>query len=104
MATASYVSPENKKMDETAKQAGIILMNESGLDPGIDHASAMKIIDHIKAEGGKLTVFKSYTGGLIAPESDDNPWGYKFTWNPRNVILAGQGTAKYLENGSYVFI
>ncbi|HTB30888.1 MAG TPA: saccharopine dehydrogenase C-terminal domain-containing protein, partial [Bacteroidia bacterium] len=87
-----------------AKKAGIILMNESGLDPGIDHASAMKIIDHIKAEVGKLIVFKSYTGGLIAPESDDNPWGYKFTWNPRNVILAGQGTARYLENGKYAFI
>jgi saccharopine dehydrogenase-like NADP-dependent oxidoreductase len=79
-------------------------MNEAGLDPGIDHASAMKIIDRIKAEGGNLLSFKSYTGGLIAPESDDNPWGYKFTWNPRNVILAGQGTAKYMENGKYAFI
>ena len=79
-------------------------MNESGLDPGIDHASAMKIIDAIKSEGGKLNVFKSYTGGLIAPESDDNPWGYKFTWAPRNVILAGQGTARYMENGKYAFI
>ncbi|HTA26160.1 MAG TPA: saccharopine dehydrogenase C-terminal domain-containing protein [Bacteroidia bacterium] len=104
MVTASYVSPEMKELDEAAKKAGIILMNESGLDPGIDHASAMKIIDHIKEQGGKLTVFKSYTGGLIAPESDDNPWGYKFTWAPRNVILAGQGTARYLENGRYAFI
>ncbi len=104
LVTASYVSSEMKELDEEAKKAGVILMNESGLDPGIDHASAMKIIDHIKAEGGKLTVFKSYTGGLIAPESDDNPWGYKFTWAPKNVILAGQGTAKYLENGKYAFI
>lgn len=104
LVTASYVSEEMKNLDEAAKKAGIILMNESGLDPGIDHASAMKIIDHIKSQGGKLTVFKSYTGGLIAPESDDNPWGYKFTWNPRNVVLAGQGTAKYLENGKYAFI
>ncbi len=104
MVTASYVSPEMKALDEEAKKAGIILMNESGLDPGIDHASAMKIIDHIKAQCGKLTSFKSYTGGLIAPESDDNPWGYKFTWAPKNVILAGQGTAKYLENGKFAFI
>jgi saccharopine dehydrogenase-like NADP-dependent oxidoreductase len=104
LVTASYVSPEMQSLDEEAKKAGIILMNESGLDPGIDHASAMKIIDHIKSQGGKLTVFKSYTGGLIAPESDDNPWGYKFTWAPRNVILAGQGTARYMENGKYAFI
>ncbi len=104
MVTASYVSPEMKELDEEAKRAGIILMNESGLDPGIDHASAMKIIDEIKVQGGKLTVFKSYTGGLIAPESDNNPWGYKFTWAPRNVILAGQGTARYLEDGKYAFI
>lgn len=104
MVTASYVSPEMNALDEDAKKAGIILMNESGLDPGIDHASAMKIIDDIKSQGGKLTVFKSYTGGLIAPESDDNPWGYKFTWAPRNVILAGQGTARYMESGKYAFI
>ena len=104
LVTASYVSPEMKNLDEEAKKAGIILMNEAGLDPGIDHASAMKIIDQIKSDGGKLTVFKSYTGGLIAPESDNNPWGYKFTWAPRNVILAGQGTARYLENGKYAFI
>jgi saccharopine dehydrogenase-like NADP-dependent oxidoreductase len=104
LVTASYVSPEMQSLNEEAKKAGIILMNEAGLDPGIDHASAMKIIDRIKSEGGKLTVFKSYTGGLIAPESDNNPWGYKFTWNPRNVILAGQGTARYLEHGKYAFI
>ncbi len=104
LVTASYVSQEMQNLNEEAKKAGIILMNECGLDPGIDHASAMKIIDRIKSEGGKLKAFKSYTGGLIAPESDDNPWGYKFTWNPRNVILAGQGTAKYIENGKYAFI
>lgn len=104
MVTASYVSTEMKKLDEDAKKAGIILMNESGLDPGIDHASAMRVIERIKSEGGILKLFKSYTGGLIAPESDDNPWGYKFTWNPRNVILAGQGTARYIENGKYAFI
>jgi len=104
LVTASYVSEEMKKLDEEAKKAGIILMNEAGLDPGIDHASAMKVIDEIKGKGGELTSFKSYTGGLIAPESDDNPWGYKFTWNPRNVVLAGQGAARYIENGKYAFI
>ncbi len=104
LVTASYVSADMKALDEDAKRAGIILMNESGLDPGIDHASAMKAIDHIKESGGKLLSFKSYTGGLIAPESNDNPWGYKFTWNPRNVVLAGQGTACYIENGKYVYI
>jgi len=75
-----------------------------GLDPGIDHMSAMEAIDKIKDEGGKITAFRSYTGGLIAPESDDNPWNYKFTWNPRNVIMAGKGTAQYLENGKYKYI
>jgi saccharopine dehydrogenase-like NADP-dependent oxidoreductase len=103
MVTASYVSPEMKALDAEARKAGIILMNEAGLDPGIDHASAMKVIDHIHAQGGKLLSFKSYCGGLIAPESNDNPWGYKFTWNPRNVVLAGQGTAKYIENGKYAY-
>jgi saccharopine dehydrogenase-like NADP-dependent oxidoreductase len=104
MVTASYVSIEMKALDEDARKAGIILMNESGLDPGIDHASAMKIIDQIKEEGGSLLSFKSYTGGLIAPESNDNPWGYKFTWNPRNVVLAGQGMACCIENGKYIYI
>lgn len=79
LVTASYVSREMQSLNEEAKKAGIILMNEAGLDPGIDHASAMRIIDRIKSNGGKLLAFKSYTGGLIAPESDDNPWGYKFT-------------------------
>ncbi|HEY0030130.1 MAG TPA: saccharopine dehydrogenase C-terminal domain-containing protein [Bacteroidia bacterium] len=104
LATASYVSKEMKDLDEDARGAGIILMNEIGLDPGIDHASAMKVIDHIHAEGGKLTSFKSYCGGLVAPESNDNPWGYKFSWNPRNVVLAGQGTAQLIENGCYKYI
>jgi saccharopine dehydrogenase (NADP+, L-glutamate forming) len=92
------------ELHEEAKKAGIILMNEIGLDPGIDHASAMKVIDKIQEEGGELLSFKSYCGGLVAPESNDNPWGYKFSWNPRNVILAGQGTAKYIENGKYKYI
>ncbi len=104
LATASYVSEDMKALHEEAEKAGIILMNEIGLDPGIDHASAMKIIDHIHESGGALTSFKSYCGGLVAPESNDNPWGYKFSWNPRNVILAGQGTAQFIEEGKYKFI
>jgi saccharopine dehydrogenase-like NADP-dependent oxidoreductase len=104
LATASYVSKEMAELDNAAKEAGIILLNESGLDPGIDHASAMKIIDEIHEKGGELTLFKSYCGGLVAPESNDNPWGYKFSWNPRNVILAGQGTAQYIEKGQYKYI
>lgn len=104
LATASYVSKEMGELHEEAKAAGIILMNEIGLDPGIDHASAMKVIDHIHEQGGQLTSFKSFCGGLVAPESNDNPWGYKFSWNPRNVILAGQGTAQYIENGEYKYL
>lgn len=104
LITASYVSKEIRALDEAAKKAGIILMNEIGLDPGIDHMSAMQVIDKIKERGGEMKVFKSYTGGLIAPESNDNPWGYKFTWNPRNLILAGQGTALFMENGKYKYI
>tara|TARA_B100000029_G_scaffold237374_1_gene234418 strand:- start:3229 stop:4212 length:984 start_codon:yes stop_codon:yes gene_type:complete len=80
-------------------------MNEIGVDPGIDHMSAMKIIDQIKDDGNELVSFKSYTGGLIAPESDNNLWNYKFTWNPRNVVLAGQGgDAKYIEENKEISI
>jgi saccharopine dehydrogenase-like NADP-dependent oxidoreductase len=104
LVTASYVSKEMQALNEEAKKAGIILLNEIGLDPGIDHMSAMQIIDKVKAEGEEITLFKSYCGGLVAPESNDNPWGYKFSWNPRNVILAGQATAQYIENGSYKYI
>lgn len=104
LATASYVSKEMQDLNADAKAAGIVLMNEIGLDPGIDHASAMKVIDHIHENGGDLISFKSYCGGLVAPESNDNPWGYKFSWNPRNVILAGQGTAQYIENAEYKYI
>ncbi len=104
MATASYVSHEMNELNKDAIAAGVILMNEIGLDPGIDHASAMKIIDQVHEEGGELVSFKSYCGGLVAPESNDNPWGYKFSWNPRNVVLAGQGTAQFIENGSYKYI
>jgi len=92
------------ELGDEARSRNLIFMGEMGLDPGIDHMSAMEAIDKIKDEGGKITAFRSYTGGLIAPESDDNPWNYKFTWNPRNVIMAGKGTAQYLENGKYKYI
>jgi len=104
LVTASYVSDEIQSLNQQALDANILLLNECGLDPGIDHMSAMEIIHRIKNAGGEITSFKSYTGGLVAPESNDNPWGYKFTWNPRNVIVAGQGTAKYISNGNYKYI
>lgn len=105
LITPSYVSSEMLAMHQKAKDAGIIILNEIGVDPGIDHMSAMKIIDEIKEEGGHLLSFKSYCGGLISPESDNNPWNYKFTWNPRNVVLAAQGSAaKYIENGEYKYL
>ncbi len=103
--TPSYVPDEMWALDAEAKAAGIVILNELGLDPGIDHMSAMRILDTIRSEGGIMRSFKSYTGGLIAPESDDNPWGYKFTWNPRNVVLAGQGgAARFIEDGRYRYI
>ncbi len=105
LITPSYISPEMHALDAEAKEAGILIMNEIGVDPGIDHMSAMKIIHHIEDKGGELLAFRSFCGGLIAPESDDNPWQYKFTWNPRNVVLAGQGgAAKFIEQGEYKYI
>lgn len=105
LITPSYVSTEMKALHEQAQAAGLIFMNEIGVDPGIDHMSAMKIIDEIQAKGGEVTSFHSYCGGLIAPESDNNPWNYKFTWNPRNVVLAAQGgAAKYIDHNQYKFI
>jgi saccharopine dehydrogenase-like NADP-dependent oxidoreductase len=105
LLTASYVSDQMKSLDTEAKMNGLLFLNECGLDPGIDHMSAMQVIDKIKAQGGVMSSFESFTGGLIAPETDlENPWRYKFTWNPRNVILAGQGTAKYLQEGKFKYI
>jgi saccharopine dehydrogenase-like NADP-dependent oxidoreductase len=105
LITPSYISAEMAELDEAAKDAGIVIMNEIGVDPGIDHMSAMKIIHAIQDKGGKVTSFKSFCGGLIAPESDDNPWNYKFTWNPRNVVLAGQGGAScFLDHKEYKYI
>jgi len=104
MVTASYVSKEIKAMHDQALAKNILLLNEIGVDPGIDHMSAMKVIDEIKAKGGELISFKSSTGGLVAPEYDNNPWNYKFTWNPRNVVVAGQATAQYIDHGQLKFI
>ncbi len=104
MVTASYVSNEMRQLDTRAKKVGVLLLNETGVDPGIDHMSAMKIIDRIRDEGGKLDVFESNTGGLVAPEYDNNPWNYKFTWNPRNVVLAGAKGARFLHNGKFKYI
>ena len=104
LVTASYLNEEIRSMEAEAISKGLLFMGEMGLDPGIDHMSAMKTINEIKEHGGTLSAFYSYTGGLIAPESDDNPWSYKFTWNPRNVVLAGQGTAQYLNNGRIKYI
>ncbi len=104
MATASYVSDTMKALDKEAQKKGIILLNELGLDPGIDHASAMKIIHDIKSKGGKIISFYSYCGGLVAPESNDNPWGYKISWNPRNVVMAGTGVAQYLSEGKIKYL
>jgi saccharopine dehydrogenase-like NADP-dependent oxidoreductase len=104
LVTASYVSKEIFELDESAKKEGVLLLNEIGLDPGIDHMSAMQAIDEIKEKGGELTSFKSFCGGLVHPDYDNNPWNYKFTWNPRNVVLAGQGIAQYIEEGAYKYI
>lgn len=104
LVTASYVSKELYRLGDDARDRGLIFMGEMGLDPGIDHMSAMQRLDHIREQGGDIKSFRSFTGGLIAPESDNNPWHYKFTWNPRNVVLAGQGTAQYLEDNKLKFI
>ncbi len=105
MVTASYISPEMEALDDEAKKAGVVMINEIGVDPGIDHLSAMKVLDEIREKGGKMLAFESFTGGLVAPESDNNPWNYKFTWNPRNVVLAGAGGAvKFIQEGQYKYI
>jgi len=105
LITASYESQEMRGMDEEAKAKGVLLLNEMGLDPGIDHMSAMKMLDRLKGDGHRLTSFESFTGGLVAPQSDDNPWHYKFSWAPMNVVLAGQeGPAKFIQCGKFKYI
>lgn len=104
MATTSYVSPEMKALDKPAKENGIIILNECGVDPGIDHMSAMRIIHDVQSKGGKITSFMSYCGGLPAPEANTNPYGYKFSWSPKGVLLAGKNNAKYRKDGKDINI
>ena len=105
LVTASYISDDMQQLDQVAKEKGLVFMNEIGLDPGIDHMSAMQVIDSIKDKGGKMLLFESFTGGLVAPQSDNNLWNYKFTWNPRNVVLAGQGgAAEFIQEGKFKYI
>lgn len=105
MVTASYISEEMKLLDKAVKEKGLIFMNEIGLDPGLDHMSAMQVLDRIRDKNAKMLLFESFCGGLVAPESDNNLWNYKFTWNPRNVVLAGQGSAaKFIQEGQYKYI
>jgi saccharopine dehydrogenase-like NADP-dependent oxidoreductase len=102
LITSSYISPEMKEMDEAVKAADLMFMCEMGLDPGIDHMTANQIIHSTQRVAASITSFKSYCGGLIAPESDNNPWHYKFSWNPKNIITAGLGGAHYLQSGKHV--
>ena len=104
MVTTSYISPKMRTLDGPARDAGVTLLNEIGVDPGIDHMSAMRIIHDVEKRGGNVVSFKSYCGGLPAPEANDNPWGYKFSWSPRGVCTAGKNSAKYRENGKIVEI
>jgi saccharopine dehydrogenase-like NADP-dependent oxidoreductase len=102
--TASYESDELRKMSFKIEEKELFFLNECGLDPGIDHMSAMKIISETKAKGEEVLSFKSYCGGLLSPQSEDNPWKYKFTWNPRNVVLAGQATSQFIEKGELKYV
>ncbi len=102
--TASYESEHLRSMRDEILKNNLLFLNECGLDPGLDHMSAMKIIDEEKSKGNEIISFKSYCGGLLAIESENNPWKYKFTWNPRNVVLAGQGTSRYINNGRLKFV
>jgi saccharopine dehydrogenase-like NADP-dependent oxidoreductase len=105
MVTASYISKEMKMLDKAVKEKGLVFMNEIGLDPGLDHMSAMQVLDRIREKAAKILLFESFCGGLVAPESDTNLWNYKFTWNPRNVVLAGQGgAAMFIQEGTYKYI
>lgn len=102
--SASYVPPEMRALSAAAERAGVTLLNEMGVDPGIDHMSAMERLDTLRGAGYPIDSFETFTGGLVAPESDDNPWRYKLTWNPRNVVLAGQGGGRFKHNGRYKYI
>lgn len=102
LLTASYLDSQIKSLEKEINEAGLLFIGEMGLDPGIDHMSAMQIIHEIKENGGQISSFKSHCGGLIAPESDNNPWHYKISWNPRNIVTAGKAGAIYKEEGKVV--
>ncbi len=104
MVTTSYVSPAMQELNPEAKAAGVTILNEIGVDPGIDHMSAMRIIDAVRKRNGRIVAFRSYCGGLPAPEANDNPFGYKFSWAPRGVLLAGRNNAQYILDGRKVEI
>ena len=104
LVSASYLNDEILEMDREVKNAGLIFLKECGLDPGIDHMSAMAVIDKIRDSGNLIRSFETFTGGLLSPDPDENPWQYKFTWNPRNVVLAGQGVVKFLQEGRFKYI
>ena len=104
MVTASYVSPAMRELDARAKARGVILLNELGLDPGIDHMEAMRVIHDVHDAGGRVLGFISWCGGLPAPEANTNPFGYKFSWSPRGVLLASKNSAKFLKDGRIVTI
>jgi saccharopine dehydrogenase (NADP+, L-glutamate forming) len=104
MVTTSYVKDEMRALDTPAKEAGVILLNEIGVDPGIDHMSAMKVIHAVERQGGRIASFMSWTGGLPAPEASDNPFGYKFSWSPKGVLLASRNPARFQKNGRIVEI
>jgi len=104
LVTTSYVSEDMKNLDGEAKRAGILILNEIGLDPGIDHMEAMRIIHEVEEKGGEILGFTSFCGGLPAPEDNTNPFGYKFSWSPTGVLLAGKNSAQYLKDGQEVFI
>ncbi len=104
LLTASYLDDKTKALADQVQAKGLLFLYEMGLDPGIDHMSAMQIIHEIQSKGGVINSFRSHCGGLVAPENDDNPWHYKISWNPRNVVLAGSAGARYLENGEEVSI
>jgi len=104
MVTTSYVSEVMKNLDAEANKAEILVLNEVGLDPGIDHMEAMRIIHEVEEKGGEILNFTSYCGGLPAPEANTNPFGYKFSWSPIGVLLAGKNSAQYLKDGQQIFI
>ena len=104
MVTTSYVGEEMEALDEEARSAGLTILNEVGVDPGVDHMSAMRVIDAVRARGGRIVSFRSYCGGLPAPDANDNPFGYKFSWAPRGVLLASRNGARYLAEGCEVVV